>query len=234
MRHVRPLSALLLVLVLLVAMPGLALAQEATEQATERQRANAENCGEFQPLCEAIQDLSDELGPVTGEVKPVLDELGEAGLNDLIDALVEGLEQLRDALEGVTGELEPACEALDPILSELIPVVDQLQGVLDVATGELAEALGPLGPLLDEANLLIDVILDVCDGEEVTEETEGPTEESTEETFAEDTDEADLGAEPTLPSTGGGAGALIGVGLLGTAALLGSRARRRDDEDLEI
>lgn len=205
--------ALLLSMMALVVLPTPAMAQ-----------TDPEECGNFAPLCEGLQEVGDGISPITDGLDVVTDPAAE-NLKPLLEALEGGVTQLRGVIAEIVGAIP--CDQVQPIIDELQVIIDDVQGVLDVATEELIEAAEGLEGILTEANNLIDDVLDVCVAAEESERPEPPvTEEPTEEVVDEAVADTDVDEGPTLPVTGGGA-ALGGVLLLGTAGLLATRMRRR-------
>lgn len=210
--RVRMLSAaLMLALLGLALLPGPVLAQ-----------TDPEECGNFAPLCEGLQEVGNGIAPITDGLDAVTDPAA-----DQLKPLLVEIEGLVGELRGILGQVtdQLPCEQLKPIIDALQPLLDDAQGILDVATDELIEAAEGLGPILREANALVDDVLDVCVAQEeggVTDPGVNPPTVDTEPAQPEVADDDD----PRLPETGGGA-ALLGLAVMGIAGTVFYRMRRR-------
>lgn len=204
-------AALMLALLGLALLPGPVLAQ-----------TDPQECGNFAPLCEGLQEVGDGIAPITDGLDAVTDPAA-----DQLKPVLVGIEDLVGQLRAIIGQATEQfpCEQLQPIIAALQPLLDDAQGILDVASDELIEAAEGLGPILREANALVDDVLDICVAAE--DEVTGPGEDEVinvaTTTAVPDVDPDD---EPRLPETGGGA-ALLGLAVMGVAGTVLYRMRRR-------
>ena len=203
-------AALMLALLGLALVPGPVLAQ-----------TDPEECGNFAPLCEGLQEVGNGIAPITDGLDAVTDPAAEQ-LKPALVAIEDLVGQLRDILGQATEQFP--CEQLAPVIDALQPLLNDAQGILDVASDELIEAAEGLGPILREANALVDDVLDVC----VAAEAGGHTDPGRVGVIDTDTAVPEVGAEddPRLPETGGGA-ALLGLAVMGVAGTVLYRTRRR-------
>ena len=208
--RVRYLAALMLALLGLALVPGPVLAQ-----------ADPEDCGNFAPLCEGLQEVGNGIAPITDGLDAVTDPAAEQ-LKPVLVGIEDLVAQLRDILGQVTDQLP--CEQLAPIIDALQPLLDDAQGILDVASDEVIEAAEGLGPILREANALVDDVLDIC----VAQEGGGKSDPDGGVDVDTATAVPDVGAEddPRLPETGGGA-ALLALVVMGVGGTVFYRMRRR-------
>lgn len=209
MRATNRIAATVMAVLLMIALPSAAMAQDA-------------ECGPFAPLCEGIGQLDDALDPVQEGITPVVE-----ALDPLIEQIVPVLGELRGVLEMVTDGAAPVCENLAPVFDQLNPVLDGLNGVISTVTD--VAAIGPLADAVAEIDAIVAEILLVCataqpepEPTPTAEPTAMPTEEPTEEAAP-----APAPVEPvsTLPRTGGSL--VAGLSLLGAGSGLAFALRGR-------
>lgn len=119
------------------------------------------DCGELQPLCNAVEKLTSALSPADALLDPLDDETARSFEPPLI-ALREVVASIGEIAAGAAAAGAPACPALAPLLDELRAATDDLRTALAVAADRLAGGSSVIRPQIDAALADVDRVREFC------------------------------------------------------------------------